>query len=173
MHGILRIIHSQKKEYLRTMNKKYFSILFLICVFSSAIFAQELTGAFGVPFGTSRTEVVKSAKNAGWTLASSKGKTDVFTTINTKLGNLNINSINFQYDEFDEFVTAAVIFDNIYTTSKLNEIIRTVESMYTIADKTDLPRNGAIYWTIGYKGNQIMLAYNLTKGGAGLLFMKK
>lgn len=154
------------------MNKKIFSILFLISLFTSVIFAQELTGAFGVPFGTSRTEVVKSAKKAGWNLASSEGKTDVFTTKNTKLGKLNINSVNFQYDNFDKFILAAVTFDNVYTNSKLNEIIRTVESMYTITDKNNLPRNGAVYWTIGYSGNIIMLAYDLKKGNAGLLFMK-
>lgn len=105
--------------------KKIFTILIILLTISSAVFADGITGIFGIEFGKSSTEVKSAMEEKGWKLSKTDDSTFCYKKSKGTYANLIVDEILLHFYE-DKFYKAVITFP--YST-KLEDGIAAVKAI--------------------------------------------
>jgi hypothetical protein len=77
--------------------KRLLLVVFFILVFSICLFAENLNGIFGIPFGATRSFTEKQMREKGWVLSKEKSNSLVFEKAFGTYANVITNNIEITF----------------------------------------------------------------------------
>ena len=103
--------------------KKFFYVLILSLIATTAVFADGLTGIFGIDWGKSSAEVKTAMEAKGWELSRTTESEQYYKKTGGSYANLPVKEINVSFYE-DRFYRTSITF--LYNTN-LDEVANAVK----------------------------------------------
>lgn len=105
--------------------KKNLSFVIILLIISNAVFAEGISGIFGIEFGKSSIEVKSAMEEKGWKLTNIDGTTLTYQKSEGTYANLIVDNITLSFYE-DKFYDAMITFS---VATKLEDLITAVKAI--------------------------------------------
>lgn len=112
--------------------KKNLSFVIILLIISNAVFAEGISGIFGIEFGKSSIEVKSAMEEKGWKLTNIDGTTLTYQKSEGTYANLIVDNITLSFYE-DKFYDAMITFS---VATKLEDLITAVKAIRETYDLT-------------------------------------
>lgn len=106
-------------------------IFVLFALLSVSVYAENLTGFWGVEFGSSKDEVEQMMKNRGWTIKNSSASEVTYTMKDAKYAGLNAGDITFTFNE-ERFSNTTVVI-SMTKTEKIQDVAEALIDKYDLS----------------------------------------
>ena len=105
--------------------KKKLSFVIILLIISNAVFAEGISGIFGIEFGKSSIEVKSAMEEKGWKLTNIDGTTLTYQKSEGTYANLIVDNITLSFYE-DKFYDVMITFS---VATKLEDLITAVKAI--------------------------------------------